>query len=158
IGKSALAREARARAEARSLRVVSSSPLEPEARLSYSGLADLLGETFAEELTDLPAPQRHALEVALLRQEPEGPAPNELAVSLAVIGAIRSLVSREPILLVVDGAQWLDPPSASALGYAARRLDTEPAGVLVSRRAETEDGGLRLDRIVAPERLRRISL
>jgi hypothetical protein len=48
-----------------------------------------------------------------------------------------------PLLLVVDEAQWLDPPTASALAFIARRVDAEPIAVLFALRngvASTLDG------------------
>src|ERR1700690_1974052 len=70
IGKTALWREGLAGALARSDRVLSWAPAEVEARLSFASLADLLGGVEEEVFACLPAPQRRALEVALLRVDP----------------------------------------------------------------------------------------
>ena len=59
-------------AEALSFRVLQARPAESEARLSYSALADLVGEAFDEVGSMLPAPQRRALDAALLRAEVDG--------------------------------------------------------------------------------------
>ena len=48
IGKSAIWREAISRADERGIRILSIRPSEAEARLSYSGLADLLGPAYDE--------------------------------------------------------------------------------------------------------------
>ena len=67
IGKTALWREGLAAAQAGSFRVLSCAPAESESRLSYSSLTDLLAKVEPHLFAALPAPQRHALEVALLR-------------------------------------------------------------------------------------------
>src|ERR1700730_2449783 len=66
IGKTALWRDGVARARAASFRVLWCAPGEVEAALSYSALADLLAGVEPEILAALPAPQREALEIALL--------------------------------------------------------------------------------------------
>lgn len=43
--------------------------------------------------------------------------------------------------------QWLDPSSATVLGYALRRLNAEPLPVLLSRRTDEESSLLALDRL-----------
>src|SRR5437868_9712904 len=67
IGKTTLWREAIRRAQARGLTVLSCRPAEAEAKLSFTALADLLEPAPADAFEGLPAPQRHALDVALLR-------------------------------------------------------------------------------------------
>jgi hypothetical protein len=52
-------------------RVLSCRAARAEAKLSYAALSDLLAEPADEILPSLPAPQRRALEVAMLRVEPE---------------------------------------------------------------------------------------
>ena len=47
---------------------------------------------------------------------------------LGVLGAV------EPVCLLVDDLQWLDPASVDALTFAARRLDAEPVAVLCTVR------------------------
>ena len=49
-------------------RVLVSRPGERETTLAYSAIGDLLGDVFDEALADAPAPQRRALEIALLRR------------------------------------------------------------------------------------------
>ena len=72
IGKTALWKAGLATAGDRSYRVLVCRPIESETRLAYAGLGDLLADVPEEALGDLPGPQRQALEVALLRKEPEG--------------------------------------------------------------------------------------
>src|SRR5262245_2722008 len=67
IGKTTVWREAISRASTAGYRVLQCRAAEAEARLSYSGLGDLFGSVEEEAFAGLPAPQRVAIEVALLR-------------------------------------------------------------------------------------------
>src|SRR6476661_9629336 len=69
IGKSAVWLDALGHARARSFQVLSSRPTEAEAKLSFAAVGDLLDGVVDEILDALPAPQRTALEIALLRTE-----------------------------------------------------------------------------------------
>ena len=105
------------RGEARGLRVVAARPAESEARLAFAALADLLDTVGDEILALLPPPQRNAIDVALLRAD-AGRAPSRRLVGTALLSILRELTSRAPVLLAVDDAQWLDPPTAAALEFA----------------------------------------
>ena len=75
----------------RGYRVLSSRPSEAETRLSYTGLTDLLGDVVDDVLPALPAPQRRALEAALLLAEPDA-GTDERAVAAAFLSSLRALV------------------------------------------------------------------
>src|SRR3954447_20951680 len=125
VGKTALWREALARSP---YRVLSCGPVEAESELAYAALGDLLMELSDEELAALPAPQRHALEVALLRAEPGEHGAPQRAVALGLLAVLRA----RPTLVAVDDVQWLDHPSAVVLGFVARRLAGARGGRLVA--------------------------
>ena len=78
-----------------------------ETQLSSTALIDLLDDVGSEELTALPAPQRQALEVALLRAEPTAAPPEPTAIALGLRNALRSLAAREPVLVAIDDVQSL---------------------------------------------------
>jgi DNA-binding NarL/FixJ family response regulator len=107
---------------------------EAEAQLSFAGLADLLQGVDLTRLVGLPAPQRHALEVAVRRAEPADAPPDPLTISAALLGALRVLSSRSRLLVAIDALSWLDHASAAALTFAARRLSGADVRFLVSRR------------------------
>jgi DNA-binding CsgD family transcriptional regulator len=140
IGKTTLWREGIAEAGERGLQVLTSRPVEAEIALPFAVLGDLLGDVPDAALGRLPDPQREALEVALLRAGAKPGGLQRRAVALGVLGAIRVLAEERPLVVAIDDVQWLDPPSADALAFAARRLRNEPIGFLLARRAEASGG------------------
>jgi DNA-binding CsgD family transcriptional regulator/tetratricopeptide (TPR) repeat protein len=154
IGKTALWREGLADALDRSCRVLSCAPSEVEARLSFASLADLLAEVEEEVFACLPAPQRRALEVALLRVDPARTSADPRAVGTATVAVLRELASATPVVVAVDDVQWLDAPSARALEFAASRLHACAVGFLLAVRTPAETSSpLGLDRSLPGERL-----
>jgi hypothetical protein len=159
IGKTILWKAGIALAGERNLPVVACRSTESEAKLSYTGLLDLLGDTPDDSLAILPEPQRHALEVALLRANPgQGPV-DRRTVSAAALGVLRALAARGPLLLALDDPQWMDTASRLALEYVIRRLDLEPVGILAAIR--TGCGArdpLEVGRSLPEDRLHRLTL
>jgi DNA-binding CsgD family transcriptional regulator len=135
IGKTALWLAAAEEAAARGYIVLSCRPSEAEARFSFSGLADLLGEQVAEVLPELAGPQRSALETALGLSS-SGPVEGRL-VAFAFLNALRRLGEGNCVVVAVDDVQSLDEPSASLLHYALARLETEPVVALLTARGAT---------------------
>lgn len=125
-----------------------------EARLTFAGLADLLGTVADEALPHLPAPQAHALEVALLRAEAAASPGEPRAVAAGVLGTLRTLAARQPVLVAIDDIQWLDGASADAIAFAARRLGGEHVSFLLTRRPRAPT---QLERALAPE-IKRLSV
>jgi DNA-binding CsgD family transcriptional regulator len=139
--------------------VLSARPVPAEAELGFAGLADLLSPVVEGVLPILPEPQRHALAVALLMEEP-GPRPlDRRAVCAATLSALRFLAARGPVLVAIDDLQWLDGPSAHVLEFAIRRLGELPVGVLGCERfADGTTAQLDLGRTLAGDRWTRLSL
>ena len=134
IGKTTLWEVGIEAARRRGVRVLAARPSAAETQLSLAALADLLDEVDFGALTALPGPQLHALDVALLRAEATGPAPEPRAVALGFLNALRALAAEEPLLIAVDDEQWLDPASADALAFAVRRLGGDRVRFLLARR------------------------
>ena len=128
IGKTTLWEAGLDGSPASGLRVLVARPSDAESEHAFAGLIDLCEGL---DLDGLPAPQRSALEVALLRREPDGAAPEPHAIGLALRGA---LAAARPVLVAIDDVQSLDAPSAEALAFAARRLIDVPVGFLLARR------------------------
>src|SRR5207244_2275952 len=95
---------------------------------------DLVGGLSDDVFEAVPDPQRRALDVALLRAEPDNSPPEERAIALALLNVLKTLAARGPLVVAVDDIQWLDPPSAKAVAFAARRLDAETVGFLLTKR------------------------
>ena len=55
-------------------------------------------------------------------------------VSAGVLSLLAAAAESNPILCVVDDAQWLDAPSANALSFVARRLVAEEIAILFGAR------------------------
>lgn len=133
VGKTSLLAEIADRAGDVALARVAA--VEPEHVIPFAGLSMLLAQA-GVAAHDLPAPQEAALAVALARRE--GAAPSPLALGAAVLGVLAAWASAGPALLLIDDAQWLDPPSARALAFAIRRLDTDPIAVVAALRPDTD--------------------
>lgn len=134
IGKTTVWRHGVGRAAEAGYRVLSCRTAPTEARLSFTALSDLLTPLEPEAFALLPEPQRRALDAALLRAESNGGAANPRAIGTAVVSLLARLAATTPVLLAIDDLQWLDMPSARALEFALRRLDTLPIAVLATAR------------------------
>jgi DNA-binding CsgD family transcriptional regulator len=138
IGKTVLWRAAVEHADAAGWQVLACAPTEAEQPLTFAGLGDLLSGVAAAQLRRLGTPLRHALEVALVRREPRGVAPDVRAVGLAFAALLGLLAARQPVLLAVDDIGWLDASSAAALAFAWRRRGDPPVRALLTCR-RTDD-------------------
>ena len=134
IGKTKLWTEAVGRARAAGYQVLSSRPVPSDAGLPHVALADLLRSVSADALGTLPAPQRRAVEVALLRAEPGDGELDPRAVGTGLTALLDRMAGDGPLVLALDDAQWLDPASARVLAFALRRLENRPVAVLAAVR------------------------
>ena len=99
--------------------------------LAFAGLHQLCVPLM--NLVDgLPEPQRDALNVAFGRGV--GPTPDRFLVGLAVLSLLAAASEGQPLLCVVDDAQWLDEVSVQVLGFVARRLMAESVAVIAAVR------------------------
>ena len=159
IGKTTIWRAAVDAARAASFTVLTASPSEAETKLAFAAVADLLERDLDDALADLALPQRRALRTALLLEEAAGAAPDERAIAVAFLAAVRALATRGPLVIAIDDVQWLDPPSAEILAFAARRLRDEPVAVVLTERvSEQLPLPLGLDRTTGSLRLERLTL
>jgi DNA-binding NarL/FixJ family response regulator len=132
IGKTAMLAAASEQAHALGVMVLSANGVESEAQLPFAGLHQLLLPSLGL-LTQLPEPQRHALETAFGLGS-HGGVSDVFLIGLATLGLISELATETPVLLAVDDAQWLDRSSAKVLAFVARRLEMEPAVLLFAVR------------------------
>jgi DNA-binding CsgD family transcriptional regulator len=129
IGKTALLRYA-AR-EASGLRVAHVTGVEAEMELPYAGIHQLCAPML-HRLDALPQPQQDGLRVALALAS--GQVPETFLVGLAVLGLLSAEAEEQPLLCLVDDAQWLDAASGRILGFVARRLLAESVAIVVAIR------------------------
>jgi DNA-binding CsgD family transcriptional regulator len=103
-------------------RIVRAAGVESEMELSYAGLHQLCAPLLSG-LDHLPEPQRDALSTAFgLRG---GDAPSRFLVGLATLSLIANAGGDQPLVCLIDDAQWLDRVSAQTLEFVARRLLAE---------------------------------
>jgi AAA ATPase domain len=135
IGKTTLWEAGIALARRHGTQVLVARPSSAESRMPFAALLDLLGELDPTVFDVLPAPQRTALDVALLRAEPGERPPEPRAIALGLLNVLRALAADGPLLVAIDDVQWLDGPSAGALTFAARRFEGGAIRFLLARRA-----------------------
>ena len=135
IGKTTIWQAALDAAIARGDRVVMTRPTAAEARLPFAGLNDLFGDLHDAFGSDLPSPQRAALDIALMRASPAGEPTQPLALSLGVLELMRLAAARGPLVIGIDDVQWLDESSDGVLGFALRRLESERVIVVATERS-----------------------
>ncbi|MGZ0153079.1 ATP-binding protein [Kribbella sp. WER1] len=127
VGKSALLELLVARADG--CRVGRTAGIESEMELAYAGLQQLC-LPFLDNLERLPEPQRDALGTAFgLRS---GATPDRFLIGLAVLNLLAA--GEQPVVCVVDDAQWLDLMSARILAFVARRLAAESVVLVLAVR------------------------
>ncbi|HXP56339.1 MAG TPA: ATP-binding protein, partial [Streptosporangiaceae bacterium] len=94
-----------AAAVAADLAVIRVDGIETEIGFSFGALHQLL-RPYLDRTAVLAPPQRTALELAFGLQA--GPAPDRFLVGLAALGLLADQATRQPLLCLVDDAQWLD--------------------------------------------------
>ena len=116
--------------------VARATGVQADMELPFAGLQQLFGSMLGS-LERLPDPQRDAVEVAFgLRS---GPAPDRFEVGLAMLGLLAEVTEQEPLVCVIDDAQWLDQASARTLAFVARRLMAESVALVFAVRDPSED-------------------
>jgi hypothetical protein len=134
IGKTALLEYAVEAAP--EFRIARTIGVEAEMELPFAA-AQQLCAPFLDLTERLPQPQHDALDVAFGLGA--GPAPNLFLVGLAVLGLLAEVAEEQPLLCVVDDAQWLDSASARALAFVGRRLLAEKITLVFATRKLGEE-------------------
>ncbi|MFI7065137.1 AAA family ATPase [Kribbella sp. NPDC050124] len=120
-------------------RVVRATGVESEMEIPYAGVHQLCAP-FLDHVHALPDPQRDALTTAFgLRA---GDPPGRFVVSLAVLSLLTNASEQQPLICVVDDAQWLDRASAQTFSFVARRLLAERIVMVLASRPLAEDDDL----------------
>lgn len=134
VGKTALLQHTVASASG--FRIARAVGVESEMELPFAALQQLCAPML-DRLDRLPGPQRAALRTAFGLNT--GEAPEQLLVGLAALSLLAEVAQEQPLLCVVDDAQWLDRGSARALSFVARRLLADQVGVVFATREQTSE-------------------
>jgi DNA-binding CsgD family transcriptional regulator len=157
IGKSALLDYAAA--AVKGFQVIRVTGIESEMEFAFAALQQACAPLL-RHLDQLPAPQADALRAAfgltsgglasggltsgglasggLGRADP----PDRFLVGLGVLGLAAEGAAAQPLLFIVDDAQWIDQTSLQALAVMARRLYGESVGMIFASRAGAVRGEL----------------
>ena len=134
VGKTALLDDLLARAVG--CRLIRAAGVESEMELAFAALQQLCAPIL-DHVDLLPDPQRAALGIAFGRES--GAPPDRFLVGLAILGLLSEVAATQPLVCLIDDAQWLDRASAQVLGFVARRLAAE-AVVMIFAVREPWDG------------------
>jgi DNA-binding CsgD family transcriptional regulator/tetratricopeptide (TPR) repeat protein len=134
VGKTALLDYVAQRAAG--FRTAQATGVEADVDLAFAGLHQLCSPLL-DRLGRLPGPQRDALATAF--GQSAGPAPDRFLVGLAVLSLMSEATHDQPLMCVIDDAQWLDRVSAQTLSFVARRLLAEPVALVFAVRDGHDD-------------------
>jgi DNA-binding CsgD family transcriptional regulator len=112
-------------------RVLRAVGVESEMELPFAGLHQLCA-SLLEALERLPTPQQEALGTAFGLTS--GARPDRFFVGLALLSLLSDAAEEQPLLGLVDDAQWLDQSSAQVLAFVARRLKAESIVLVFAER------------------------
>src|SRR5580704_5796433 len=120
----------------RDFRVLRTAGSEAEMELPYASLLEFF-RPGPSSLGHLPDPQRKALEIVLGQRA--GIAPDPMLVGLALLNEVSAISAEQPVLCIVDDAQWLDSSSAQVIGFAARHASKDAVAFLFAARRLTDE-------------------
>ena len=147
IGKSEFLAAVRADAQSRGFGVLSARGSDFEAEIAF-GVARQLFEPMLRAAS--PRERRHLLSgvarvgARALGMETGEPAADRFAAIHGLFWLCANRTDRNPILVAVDDAHWVDEPSLAWLGYLARRAADLPLLLVLSLR-RGEPGGERAE-------------
>src|ERR1044071_9811740 len=134
VGKTALLRHLSAAANG--CKIARAAGVESEMELAFAGLHGLCAPMLGR-LERQPDPQRDALSTAFGLSS--GPPPDRLLVGLAVLSLLADAAEEQPLVCIVDDAQWLDRGSAQTLAFVAPRLLAERVGLVFALRESGDE-------------------
>jgi DNA-binding CsgD family transcriptional regulator len=147
IGKSALLDYAAQHAGG--MRVLRGAGIEAESEFPFAAVHQLL-RPLSAHIDSVPDRQRAALRAAFGLTETARD--DRFLVSIGILSLLSEAAEHQPVLCLVDDAQWLDEPSADALAFTARRLEAE--GVVLIFAVRDNETGVLVDAGLPELRLR----
>jgi DNA-binding CsgD family transcriptional regulator len=131
IGKSALLGQASGVAADRGMLVLSTAGVQSETNLPFAGLHQLLRPILAQ-IDQLVPLQRDAVMAAFGMTD--AAAPDPFLIAMAALELLSDAAARSPVTLIVEDAHWLDRPTADALAFVGRRVESDPIVLLAAIR------------------------
>src|SRR6516162_7214500 len=123
-------------AVAKGCRVIRIAGVESEMELAFAGLHALCAPMLGR-VGQLPVPQRDALNTAFGMSA--GPPADRFLVGLAILSLLADAAEEQPLVCLVDDAQWLDRVSVQTLAFVARRLLAERVGLVFALRESADE-------------------
>jgi DNA-binding CsgD family transcriptional regulator len=137
IGKSTLIKHLEQRAAG--FQICRAVGVESEMELPYAGLQQLCGP-IADHADHLSPLHRSVLDQAFgLRT---GSPPERFLVGMAALELACAVAREQPLIWLIDDAQWIDRSSVQAIAFVGRRLLTERVVVVVAARESREENEL----------------
>ncbi|MFI5959198.1 AAA family ATPase [Cryptosporangium sp. NPDC051539] len=123
-------------------RVLRVRGVETEMSLPFAALGELL-LPLRSHFGAVPRAQRESLEAALaLSERTPRAGVNPYAVCVATLNVLAAAAHAEPLVVLVDDLQWVDPDSGQVFGFLARRVASDRiAFVAASRTAPDNPAG-----------------
>ncbi|MFG2960784.1 ATP-binding protein [Streptomyces sp. NPDC048291] len=134
IGKSSLLNEAESQGRDRGFRILRLVGVEAEAGFPFAGLHQMVRPVL-DRVSLLPRNESDALSAAFGLAE--GPPPEPFLISMAVVNLLAAVAEDEPVLVLADDVQWLDPQSHEVLTFVARRVTGAVVIIAVMRTGHT---------------------
>ena len=137
IGKSALLSDIAKNADG--CRVCRAGGVESEMELPYAGLQQLCGP-LNEPSLELAPLHRNVLDQVFGLTE--GAPPERFLVGIAALDLVATAAKTQPVVWLIDDAQWIDQASMQAIGFVARRLLAERVLILIATRDVSDENEL----------------
>jgi DNA-binding CsgD family transcriptional regulator len=137
IGKSALLNDIAKNADG--FCICRAGGVESEMELAYAGLQQLCGPLAGHnaELTTL---HRNVLDQVFGLTE--GALSERFLVGIAALDLVATVAKKQPVVWLIDDAQWVDQASMQAIGFVARRLLAERVVILIATRDVDDENEL----------------
>ena len=116
--------------------VLRADAIAAESDFEFAALHQLCSPVLGQK-SALPATQQDAL--GHVFGITSGGSPSAVQIGTAVRGLLAAAAASQPVVCIVNDAQWLDSASAQALGFAARRLPNEPVAIILTTGHNTVD-------------------
>ncbi|BAL87811.1 putative LuxR-family transcriptional regulator [Actinoplanes missouriensis 431] len=113
--------------------VLRTAGVETDTETAYAAVQQICAPVL-DHSSRLPEPQRDALAVAFSLSS--GQPPEVLLLGLSVLGLLAEAAAAQPVVCVVDDAQWLDKMSETILAFVARRVSAEGIAMVFGVRSD----------------------